>query len=162
MFQFNIIRLLFLIFSELNNDFSKVENGVKVVDVDDDDVSYKPDDILIQLGGCGLFQMVMAIMIQTMKLVVCWVTGGNSFFAFVPRWRCLEYDMPIANQSLFLAAYTNGANYTASAMSLNGSLSKTSDEYWSQQCTIGEASCIKYEFEEGMDTLVPQVILIAR
>ena len=156
MFQFNIIRLLFLFFSELNNDFSKVEKGVKVEDVDDDDVSYKPDDILIQLGGCGLFQMLMAIMIHTMKLVVCWVTGGNSFFAFVPRWRCLEYDMPIANQSLFLA------NDTTSAMSLNGSLSKTSDEYWSQQCTIGEASCIKYEFEEGMDTLVPQVILIAR
>lgn len=146
---------IYTLFLELNGDATQSLKDEKDVD-DDDDTHFKPDDILIQLGGCGIFQMLMAIIIQTMKLVVCWVTGGNSFFAFVPRWRCLEYDLPIANESLIFQ-YSDVVNSTGGVVNINESIVLKPEEYWNQQCKIGEASCIRFEYEEGMHTLVPEV-----
>lgn len=115
---------------------------------DSDDVNYKPDDIITQLGGCGLFQILLSIIIQSMKLVVCWVMAGNSFFAFVPRWRCVEFDGSSITNQYAGKANTNETN-------VNGSLNL--DKYWNEQCSIGEANCVKFEYEEDLHSLVSQV-----
>lgn len=119
---------------------------------DSDDVNYKPDDIITQLGGCGLFQILLSIIIQSMKLVVCWVMAGNSFFAFVPRWRCVEFDGSL-NSSSITSQYAGKANTNGT----NVDESVTLDKYWNEQCSIGEANCVKFEYEEDLHSLVSQV-----
>lgn len=119
----------------------------------DDDVNFKPDDIITQLGGCGRFQIIMSVIIQIMKIVVCWVMGGNAFFAFVPRWRCVEFSPT--------AGYTGVEGYPPLANGSvleNGSHTPASSEgYWDQQCSKGDSQCIKFEYEKCMHTLVSEV-----
>lgn len=92
-----------------------------------------------------------------MKITACWVMGGNSFFAFIPRWRCLEYDRPILNTSLAFAL--TDSNVTENILTGNTAVDGE-DSYWTKLCSIGDAKCIKFEYEEGMYTLVPEVKIL--
>ena len=47
-----------------------------------DSVYFKPDDIITQLGGCGLIQILLSVITQSMTIVVCWVMAANSFSTF--------------------------------------------------------------------------------
>lgn len=107
----------------------------------------RPDDILQQLGGCGIFQILLAFVIQSMKLVVAWGMGTNSFFAFVPKWRCA--DIPFAQN------HTSGFGKPYSIIQDDNS--SISSEYWNQMCKLptGE-KCQNFEFEDSIHTIVSE------
>lgn len=107
-----------------------------------------PDDILIELGGCGVFQVLLAVIVQSMKIVVCWGMGGNAFFAYVPKWRCVDdYD----NSS----GYNNVSTTTTTIPTDN---STPSENYWNQKCfTAAGERCTTFEFDDSIHTLVSEV-----
>lgn len=115
--------------------------------IDDEDLT--PDDILIELGGCGIFQVLLAFIIQFMKIVVCWGMGGNAFFAYVPKWRCVDYH---DNSSI-------ESNYSTTMLPM--STSTPGEEYWNQKCTTASGDkCSQFEFDKSVHTLVSEFDLV--
>ncbi|WAQ95461.1 hypothetical protein MAR_028151, partial [Mya arenaria] len=100
------------------------KSGKPAGDSDDD---LTPDDILLQLGGCGLFQILLAFTIQSMKTVICWGMGGNSFFAYVPKWRCTDFD-DVINISSTVSPLT--------FLEINVTDTTNTTAYWNQQCQL--------------------------
>ena len=123
-----------------------------------DDVNLKPDDIITQLGGCGLFQILLSVIAQSMKIAVCWVMSGNSFFFYVPRWRCVSFDHSVTNTSSTVAELNQFGDYThGDLFNVTNTTSEQSEDYWDKRCSLEEAKCILFEYEEGMYTLVTEV-----
>ncbi|XP_045184445.2 solute carrier family 22 member 4-like [Mercenaria mercenaria] len=123
------------------------------------DENLTPDDILVQLGGCGMFQFLLAFLIQFMKLVVCWGMGGNAFFAYVPRWRCLDYNDGSGSNGSTGSSIT--LNDSAKNLSLASGNITQSEEYWNKKCyTQSGAKCINFEFEDNIHTLVSEFDLV--
>ncbi|XP_060575042.1 solute carrier family 22 member 4-like isoform X2 [Ruditapes philippinarum] len=121
------------------------------------DISLTPDDILIKLGGCGLFQFLLAFLIQFMKIVVCWGMGGNAFFAYVPKWRCLDYYDVTRNDT------TNGVlvHFNTSASSSYSGQDNRTEDYWNKKCdTMSGAKCTNFEFDDSIHTLVSEFDLV--
>ncbi|KAL4216981.1 hypothetical protein ACF0H5_023438 [Mactra antiquata] len=110
----------------------------------------RPDDVLQRLGGCGLFQVLLCLVVHCMKLAVAWGMGSNSFFAFVPRWRCSDI-LPVEN-------VTSGLNNDL--VYHNANLTSTT-EYWNQKCQLptGE-KCQNFEFEDSIHTIVSRFNLV--
>ncbi|KAL4216307.1 hypothetical protein ACF0H5_024033 [Mactra antiquata] len=129
----------------LKDDDDVIKDHVTTVEDD-----LRPDDILQQLGGCGTFQILLAVVIQSMKLVVAWGMGSNSFFAFVPKWRCA--DIPIAQN------YTSGyENETLLCLHDNNA----TRDYWNEQCELPSGEkCQHFEFEKSIHTIVSEFDLV--
>ena len=92
---------------------------------------HNPDDVIIELGGCGRFQIRIAILVHVIKTVCCWSTISIVYITATPRWRCA--DDPSVNE-------TNGDNvFDKACFTANGS------------------KCVNFEFEPGMNTIVSEV-----
>ena len=69
--------------------------------------------------------------------------GGGSFFAYTPKWRCVDYDM-------YVNASTSPSNLTVANVT----------DYWNEMCDMPDGStCTTFEFENSMHTLVSEVML---
>lgn len=136
----------------LDTECIKVRDKNKNGDVNDD-IYLKPDDIIMQLGGCGLFQILLSIAVQSMKTVVAWVMGGNAFFVYIPRWRCADY----AQLSSDVGNYTTYNNLTYNYLNKSTETPDSNNSYWDKQCSSGKAACVRFEYEEGIHSIIPEV-----
>ena len=101
---------------------------------DKDHSNQSPDDIIHELGGCGRYQMRMALIVHMMKIVICWSAMSMIFVTATPKWRCADGD-GLADNFTFPA---------------NISTTKT--------CTnTNGTTCQKYEFDKDMRTIVSEV-----
>ncbi|KAL4218479.1 hypothetical protein ACF0H5_023213 [Mactra antiquata] len=135
-------------------DDDKLQGKKSAINSSDD---LKPDDVLIQLGGCGLFQFLLSFVIQSMKIVVAWGMGGNAFFAYVPKWRCAEtqFNNMTTNNGTLYDHMINTTNQTPPEVS-----SVTAD-YWNQKCELPSGdTCTKFEFDDSIHTLVDEFGLV--
>ncbi|XP_052789707.1 solute carrier family 22 member 4-like [Mya arenaria] len=137
---------------DVSNDAVTHDNKKSGKPAGDSDDDLTPDDILLQLGGCGLFQILLALIIQSMKTVICWGIGGNSFFAYVPKWRCTDVD-DVMNISSTVSPLTT--------MAINVTDTTNTTAYWNQQCQLPNGThCSNFEFESSMHTLVSEFDLV--
>ncbi|WAQ95459.1 S22A4-like protein [Mya arenaria] len=135
---------------DVSNDAVTHDNKKSGKPAGDSDDDLTPDDILLQLGGCGLFQILLALIIQSMKTVICWGIGGNSFFAYVPKWRCTDVD-DVMNISSTVSPLTT--------MAINVTDTTNTTAYWNQQCQLPNGThCSNFEFESSMHTLVSEMV----
>ena len=105
-----------------------------MTDTDKDHSNKSPDDIIHELGGCGRYQMRMALIVHMMKIVICWSGMSMIFVTATPKWRCADGDGLVDN-------FTFPANI---------STTKT--------CTNANGTaCQKYEFDKDMRTIVSEV-----
>lgn len=90
--------------------------------------------------------MLLAVIVQSMKIVVCWGMGGNAFFAYVPKWRCIDY-------------YDNSSGISnVSTATIPVGISSPSENYWNQKCfTAAGEKCTNFEFHNSIHTLVSEV-----
>ena len=124
-----------------------------------DSVYLKPDDIITQLGGCGLIQILLSVITQSMKIVVCWVMAENSFSTFrCSRWRCVAFDQHSVNTSSYVGELEGTRNLiNIKLRHLANTTPGPSVEYWDERCSEGDAACKQFEYEAGMYSLVNQV-----
>ena len=95
-----------------------------------------PDDVINELGGCGRFQVRMAVLVHLMKTIVCWSLTSMIFVSAVPKWRCLNDEMTGSDGN---ASYFNNITFGKS-------------------CTTGNGTqCSSYEFSTEMRTIVSEV-----
>lgn len=85
--------------------------------------------------------------------------GGNAFFAYVPKWRCVDY-FDGKNMSgngtgtTEFRVYNDAGNISAIA-------ENKTVEYWNQKCyTFSGKECTKFEFDDSIHTLVSEVRML--
>ena len=99
-------------------------------------VNQSPDDIIHELGGCGRFQIQMAVIVHTMKIVFCWSSMAMIFVTATPKWWC-----------------TDEADQMNLTLSTNTSRFKTCE-------TGNDTTCSTFDFETtDMHTVVSEVRL---
>ena len=100
------------------------------------EVQKGPDDVIHELGGCGRFQVRMALLVHFMKTIVCWSLTSMIFVSAVPKWRCLDDDI--------LDVSGNFENVT-----------------FAKSCSTGNGTkCASYEFSTEMRTIVSEVRIV--
>ena len=98
-----------------------------------DHLNRTPDDIIHELGGCGRFQIRMALIVHIMKTVICWSAMSMIFVTATPKWWCAD-DITGGNMT---------DNITTSTLKM---------------CTTRNGSkCTKFEFAQDMRTIVNEV-----
>lgn len=101
-----------------------------------DHLNRTPDDIIHELGGCGRFQIRMALIVHIMKTVICWSAMSMIFVTATPKWWCAD-DITGGNMT---------DNITTSTLKM---------------CTTRNGSkCTKFEFAQDMRTIVNEWELI--
>ena len=94
---------------------------------------HNPDDVIVELGGCGRFQIRIAILVHVIKTVCCWSSMSLVFITATPRWRCKDDS--------------------------NGNITQN-DTYFDQACfTANGSKCSSFEFESSMNTIVSEVTI---
>ena len=104
----------------------------------EDEAVHNPDDIINELGGCGNFQIRMAIIVHVIKTIVNWATISMVFLTAVPEWRCRD------------DGYFNTSTNENSTRSNNISLEKSC-------VNLKGEKCLSFEFNEDMHTVVSEV-----
>ena len=97
-----------------------------------------PDEVIYELGGCGRFQIRMALLVHVMNIVVAWSLIAMVFVTATPTWWCKS----VGNTSLhYDVSVSTNKTYEKSCVSLNGT------------------SCSSFEFATSeMKTIVTEVI----
>ena len=96
---------------------------------------HNPDDVIIELGGCGRFQIRIAILVHVIKTVCCWSTISMAFITAAPRWRCKA---------------DTSANITQE------------DSIFDKACfTANGSKCSSFEFDSNMNTIVSEVTVFS-
>ena len=91
------------------------------------------EDLIKAAGGCGRYQIILAVIVHSMKCVVCFSTLFMVYGAVTPNWWCIEETL--------------------------GNL--TTNDRVLKACTIGNGtSCTKFKFENTANTIVTQVSMI--
>ena len=100
-----------------------------------------PDEVIHELGGCGRFQIRMALLIHVMNIVVAWSLYAMVFVTATPKWWC------------------NDSGFSAN-LSLNN-VSEPTDKIYEKSCVDQNGtSCSRFEFETSeMKTIVTEVII---
>ena len=95
-----------------------------------------PDEIISQLGGCGRFQVRMALLVHLMKTVTCWNLMSMIFITTTPNsWFCK----------------TEGES---------GLTENTVNVTMEKSCSGGnDTKCTRFEFESDIKTIVTEVRL---
>ena len=96
-----------------------------------------PDDVITELGGCGLFQIRVAVIVHLMNVVAVWSIYAMVFVTASVKWRCRDDD--------FLSLSTNG--------------SQADNNTFGQVCFNRNGSaCSELEFDTSeMHTIVTEV-----
>ena len=105
------------------------------------EVQKGPDDVIHELGGCGRFQVRMAVLVHFMKTIVCWSLTSMIFVSAVPKWRCLDEEITGVGGN---ASYSGNITFGKSCNTVNGT------------------KCSSYEFSTEMRTIVSEVRNILR
>ena len=92
---------------------------------------HSPDEVIIELGGCGRFQIRIAILVHVIKTICCWSTMSVVFITAVPSWRCKDDS----NGNLILG----NISFDKACFTANGS------------------KCSSFEFDTSMNTIVSEV-----
>ena len=59
--------------------------------VEDNEVTIQnPDDIISDLGGCGRFQIRIALIVHVIKTITNWSMISMVFLTAVPDWQCKD------------------------------------------------------------------------
>lgn len=101
-------------------------------------MSQTPDDIIHELGGCGRFQLRIAIVVHLMKTIVCWCSMSMVFVSATPDWWCID---DVSNDNLNETTDNVSSAYKACHRS-NGS------------------TCATIEFSTEMRTIVSEVRMV--
>ena len=96
-------------------------------------VNQSPDDIIHELGGCGRYQLRMALIVHIMKIVVCWSSMSMIFVTATPKWWC------------------------ADEANLDGNLTIYANVSTTKSCSANGSKCQVFGFDEDMRTIVSEV-----
>jgi len=102
-----------------------------------------PDEVIAELGGCGKFQWRLNIIGHLMKTLICFSTTSMILISATPPWRCSEADLCAVSSSVNNTKNNNSDNsvYTCPT----------------KLCTIGNKSCERFQFDDGLTTMVSEV-----
>ena len=56
------------------------------------EITYDPDDVIRELGGCGSFQVKLAVTVHLMNLVTVFSLISNVFTTAPPKWHCVTKE----------------------------------------------------------------------
>lgn len=102
-----------------------------------------PDQILEELGGCGRYQIRMAVIVHLIKTIVCFAFSNLILSTKTPTWYCVNYDV--------------NDNYTSCTTQLN-TAELTCNK---QQCSlINNTKCESFVYDNNLRTLVSEVRII--
>ena len=96
-------------------------------------INRNPDDIIHEMGGCGRFQIRMAVIVHFIKIIVCWSTMCMVFVTATPKWICVHGD-------------------------LNSTVRNEENSSETKTCSvINGTKCSTFEFSTEMRTVVSEV-----
>lgn len=100
----------------------------------------KPDEIIENIGGCGRYQVRLAIVVHLMKTVFCFNFSNLIIASASPTWWC----MSDATQT----------NLTSCKHAEN-----SSEPYCSEQScnSINNTKCTAFQFDDRLTTIVSEV-----
>lgn len=100
----------------------------------------KPDDIIVELGGCGRYQWRLNILLHVLKTVVAFSVTSMIIISATPTWRCAD-DAMCSNDN----ASVPGLNQSAVCPE--------------KSCFIGNntKACTSFVFDDSMRTMVSEV-----
>ncbi|XP_060552264.1 organic cation transporter protein-like [Ruditapes philippinarum] len=102
-----------------------------------------PDKIIEDIGGCGRFQVRMAIVVHLIKTIICFTFTGMIFISKTPAWWC-EDEMI-------------GKNMTSCIADVNG----TSFDFCPKKaCNINGAACSRVNFDRSLTTVATEFNLV--
>ena len=108
--------------------------------VEDNEVTIQnPDDIISDLGGCGRFQIRIALIVHVIKTITNWSMISMVFLTAVPDWQCKD-DI-----------YNNSTTFYNITKPNNISLEKSCVNADGNKCTSFEF------FDKEMRTIVSEV-----
>jgi hypothetical protein len=88
------------------------------------------EDLIKATGGCGRYQIILAVIVHSIKCVVCFSIVFMVYGAVTPNWWCIDEGT---------------GNYTVG------------DKMF-KACSFGNgSSCTKFKFEDTANTVVTQV-----
>ena len=95
-----------------------------------------PDEVIHELGGCGRFQIRMALMVHLMNLIIVWSLHSMVFTTAAPKWQCAEETLYVSNESIKFSANST----------------------WHESCEGQSGSpCSQFMFTNDMRTIVSEV-----
>ena len=101
-----------------------------------------PEEVILELGGCGRFQIRMALLIHLMNIVVAWSLYAMVFVTATPKWWCRDVDLNSDLSYYNLSTFAN-TTYEKVCVAENGT------------------PCSNFEFRTSdMRTIVTEVILV--
>ncbi|KAL4240146.1 hypothetical protein ACF0H5_000940 [Mactra antiquata] len=109
-----------------------------------------PDKILEDLGGCGMYQIKMAVIIHLIKTIFNFTSNSLVIFTATPKWFCSSEDTRRNISTCFQEFHGN-----------NESISVC--EHTKEQCYMSntsQANCNSFEFDGNFRTIVSQFNLV--
>ena len=95
-------------------------------------INRNPDDIIHEMGGCGRFQIRMAVYVHLAKTVICWSSMVMIFATATPKWWCTD-------------GYVDGNMTDHKNISAKSCLNENGTR------------CSSFEFKSDMQTVVSEV-----
>ena len=65
-----------------------------------------PDDVIRELGGCGRFQIKLALTVHLINLVIVWSLHSMIFTTAAPKWQCADDNLDSSDYTLHSANNT--------------------------------------------------------
>ena len=97
------------------------------------------EDVIQDIGGCGRFQIILSVIIHSMKCIVCFTMVFMAFGAAVPDWWCM--DEFLEQNSTAVPTTTNITQYK-SCTAFNGTKQCSSFFYADTMKTVVTEVCV--------------------
>jgi hypothetical protein len=107
---------------------------------DGDSSHVSPDKIIEDIGGCGRFQVRMAIVVHLIKTIICFTFTGMIFISKTQAWWC--EDKMIGNNITSCHADVNGTSF---------------DFCPKKACNINGTACSRVNFDRSLTTVATEV-----
>ncbi|XP_005089838.1 solute carrier family 22 member 5 [Aplysia californica] len=118
----------------------------------------KLDKFISEVGGCGMFQVLLSLAVYTIKVVGAWGMLFMSFGSYNPGWTCMDLKVNDTVTALSEPPYLNST--TLGILGPNSSVS-TYNMSMSEQEKCQEAqSCQDVRFDPDSATIVSEWYLI--
>lgn len=109
---------------------------------DKEESEVTPDVILEQMGGCGRYQIRLAVVVHLIKTIVCFSTNSFVVLSATPKWFCTSGDT-YENITSCFRSNNNSAVYCEEA---------------EKNCKVDNSTqCSAYEFDPNFKTFTGEV-----
>jgi hypothetical protein len=109
---------------------------------DGERIHVRPDKIIEDIGGCGRFQVRMAIVVHLIKTIICFTVTGMIFISKTPAWWCEDEIIERNMTSCIADVDVNGTSF---------------DFCPKKACNINGAACSRVNFDRSLTTVATEV-----